>query len=276
MQMQDNRNDDEIEIDLLEIFMLLLRRWWMIFLSVILFGVIGFLWSTFVLPEKYESTTEIYILNTTNSDNVTYSDLQMGSQLTKDYAHLITTRDVLEQVITELGLDESYGSLVDRISVQTPSDTRIVAITVTDRNPAMAQVIADKVREVASIHITNVMAIDAVNVASVANYPLAPSSPSVPKWTLLSALIGALFCSAIILIKYLLDDSIKTADDVEKYLNLSTLGMIPVNNEEEAKKESKKHRHSRGFDEIKTPEAEEELEEINLSVTEHGTGKEYT
>ena len=261
--MQDNRNDDEIEIDLMEILMLLLQRWWMIVISAVLCAAAGFLISSFLIPDKYESTTEIYILNTTNSDNLTYTDLQMGSQLTKDYAHLITTRDVLEQVIDKLGLEETYGSLVDRIRVETPADTRIVAITVTDQDPANAQVIANEVREIASEHITNVMAIDAVNVASVANLPLTPSSPSVPKWTLIGAVLGMLLCSAVLLARYLLDDSIKTSDDVEKYLGLSTIGMIPVNDEQEARKDSQKRRHSRQFSQ-EAEAADGSLEEIRL------------
>ena len=236
--MQGNRNEDVIEIDLVEVFFLLLHRWWLIALSAVLSGAVGFFVSYFVLPEEYESTTEIYILN--NVENVTYSDIKMGTQLTKDYAHLITTRDVLEQVIAALGLDETYEGLVSRVSVQTPTDTRIVAITVTDYNPVMAQTIANQVREVASEHITNVMAIDAVNVASMANYPQGPSGPSVPKWTILGFLIGGVLCAGVILIKYLLDDSIKTSEDVEKYLELSTLGTIPVSVEEESAKNSKK------------------------------------
>lgn len=273
MDMQENRNDDVMEIDFLEIFMLLLSRWWLIALSAVLIGAGGFLISHFLIPEEYESTTEIYILN--NVENVTYSDIQMGTQLTKDYAHLITTRDVLEQVIEILELDEGYGSLVSNISVQTPSDTRIVAITVTDLDPARAQTIANTVREVASEHITNVMAIDAVNVASVANYPTGSSAPSVPKWTLIGFLIGGVLSSGIIIVGYLLDDTVKTSDDVERFLNLSTLGMIPTNNEEEARKDSRRKRYSREFTQSgtgsgNTNDAGDTLEEIDLDKQPSG------
>lgn len=280
--MQDNREEDVIEIDLLEIFSLLLRWWWLIILSAVLVGAAGFFASSFVIPEEYESTTEIYILN--NVENVTYSDIQMGTQLTKDYAHLITTRDVLEQVIEALELEETYGGLVSRISVQTPTDTRIVAITVTDYDPAMAQNIANKVREVASEHITNVMAIDAVNVASMANYPQGPSGPSIPKWTVLGFLIGGVLCASVILVKYLLDDSIKTAEDVERYLELSTLGIIPLSDEEENKRDRKKHTYRseygrnteqdeniRNVERSENSESEEEaLEEIRLTDMDRG------
>ena len=76
----------------------------------------------------YESTTKIYILNKSESTTVTYSDVQMGTQLTKDYAELINSRYVLEEVIRILSLTEmEYRDLLDMVSVQTPTDTRIVS-----------------------------------------------------------------------------------------------------------------------------------------------------
>lgn len=239
--MQENQNEDVLEIDLLEIFGLLLHRWWLIVLSAVLAGAAGFLLSFFVIPDEYESTTEIYILN--SGEDIAYTDLQMGATLTKDYAHLITTRDVLEQVIADLELEDTYSGIKDRISVDTPADTRIVSITVTDRDPAQAQMIANAVRETASEHIKNVTDVDAVNVASMANYPAEPSAPSVPIWTILGVLIGGVLCGGVILVKYLLDDTIKTSDDVEKFLALSTLGMIPNS---DAKRAGKKGREETG------------------------------
>ena len=261
--MQENQNEDVMEIDLLEIFGLLLHRWWMIVLSSILTGILGFLLSFFVIPDEYESTTEIYILN--SGEDIAYTDLQMGATLTKDYAHLITTRDVLEQVITDLGLEDTYNSLEDRISVDTPTDTRIVSITVTDRDPKQAQMIANAVRETASEHIKNVTDVDAVNVASMANDPAEPSAPSVPIWTALGALIGGVLCGGVILVKYLLDDTVKTSDDVEKYLNLSTLGMIPSNDAKKAEKDSVKNHQSSDRVWKKAGGEEGILEEIDLN-----------
>lgn len=234
--------NEEIEIDLLEMVMLLLHYWWIIFVVTFVTAAIGFGFSKFVLPETFTSTTEIYILNNNDSTSgaISYSDLQIGSVLTNDYAHLITTRDVLEQIIGELELEDTYESLSERVTVSTPKDTRIVAISVEDTDPQMAQMIANSVRETASAHIKSVMVLDAVNVASIANYPDRKSGPSVKKWTAIAGAIGALFVISIIVIRFLLDDTIKTSEDVEKYLELSTLGMIPEIEVAEPKKGSKK------------------------------------
>ncbi len=227
--MENHRENDVIEVDLLEIINALLGGVWLILGTGLLAAVVSFAISKFVLTPTYESTTKIYILNKSESTTVTYSDVQMGTQLTKDYAELINSRYVLETVIAKLSLDEmEYEDLLDKVSVHTPTDTRIVSITVTDTSPLKAMDIANCIREVAGEHIQNVMDIDAVNVVEEANFPTEKAGPSIPKWTLLGGILGALVACAAILVHYLLDDTIKTSDDVEKYLGLSTLALIPV------------------------------------------------
>ncbi len=227
--MENHKENDVIEIDLLEIINVLLVRFWIIAGVGLLAAAAGFAVSKFVVTPTYESTTKIYILNKSESTTVTYSDVQMGTQLTKDYAELINSRYVLEEVIEELSLaDIEYEDLLDQVSVHTPTDTRIVSITVTDTEPQQAMEIADCIREVAGEHIQNVMDIDAVNVVEEANLPTEKAGPSVAKWTLISGIIGVFLVCVIVLVHYLLDDTIKTSEDVERYLGLSTLALIPV------------------------------------------------
>ncbi|MCM1254217.1 MAG: Wzz/FepE/Etk N-terminal domain-containing protein [Clostridium sp.] len=237
------KHSDEIEIDLLEVIHILFSRFWIIVSVGLVAAIVCFIISKFVLTPTYESTTKIYILNKSDNTTVTYSDVQMGTQLTKDYAELINSRYVLEKVIANLSLtDMEYDDLLDKVSVNTPTDTRIVSITVEHTDPVQAMKIADCIREVAGEHIQNVMDIDAVNVVEPANLPTEKAGPSVTKWTLFGGIAGVFFVCVIILILYLLDDSIKSSDDVEKYLGLSTLALIPVAMEEETVKKGKTKR----------------------------------
>lgn len=238
--MENQRDNEAIEIDLFEVINVLLGKIWLIlgtgiFAALVCFGV-----SKFIMIPTYESTTKIYILNKTDSSAVTYSDVQMGTQLTKDYAELINSRYVLEEVIQKLALSDEYDALLGKVSVNTPADTRIVSITVEDTDPVRAMNIANCIREVASNHIQNVMDIEAVNVVETANMPTEKAGPSVLKWTVLGGIIGALLVCVIVLIGYLMDDTIKTTEDVEKYLGLSTLTLIPVTVETKKKKKRKK------------------------------------
>lgn len=223
---------EEVEIDLREIFIILVSKLWLIILIGIIGGGIACSISIFLIPESFESTTKIYILNRQEENTVTYSDVQLGSQLTKDYAELIQSRLVLEEVIEKLGLtDLDYDEMLKKVEVTTPADTRILSITVTDYDPQLAMDIANQIREAAAVHIKNVMDIEAVNVVETANYPLEKASPSIVMWTLAGACIGGIFVIAVLLLIYFLDDTIKTSDDVEKYLGLSTLALIPLSNQ---------------------------------------------
>lgn len=238
----ETKNNDVIEIDLLELFGILLNKWWLILLVGMTSAIIGFAISFFLITPQYESTTKIYILNKNDSQTVTYSDVQLGSQLTKDYSELINSRYVIEEVIQKLNLDLEYGSMKKKISVLTPADTRIVSITVTDSDPVVAMNIANAVRESASTHISNVMDIDAVNIVESANMPTRRSSPNYVKAIIIGGIIGVVVVCAVILIGYLMDDTIKTSEDVERLLGLSTLGIIPLIDTEDAAKKKKRRR----------------------------------
>lgn len=238
-------NNDEIEIDLREVFILLLSKAWLIALVGMLTAIIGFVLSAFVIAPTFESTSKIYILNKQQENTVTYSDVQLGTQLTKDYAQLITSRLVLEKVIEDLNLTEinediDYEAMLGKVEVTTPTDTRILSITVTDTDPVLAMEIANSVREAAAVHIKNVMDIEAVNVVETANLPMEKAGPSITKWTLIGGCIGAFLVMAFVLLIFFMDDTIKTSDDVEKYLGLSTLALIPLDTQTVAKNGKKK------------------------------------
>ena len=228
-----DRNADVMTIDLFEVFQVIWHWLWLIVLVALACGTAAYAFSKFVLPEEFESTTKIYVLDKsgaggTNSQS-TYSDLQVGMQLTKDYVELIKSRTVLEAVMKDNHLDQTYTyeQFAETVNVQTPADTRIVTITVTNHDPALAQKLADDIRKRSSELIINTMQIDAVNTYEKANYPDRKSAPSCSRWAVVAALIGAIAVSAIVIVRYLLDDTIKTSDDVEKYLGLSNLAMIP-------------------------------------------------
>lgn len=239
---------DEIEIDLGEILHILITRMGLILSAGLFAALAAFLVFQFLLPPIYESTTKIYILNRQENTAVTYNDVQVGTQLTKDYAELVKSRFVLEEVIQKLGLDLTYEKLAKKLRIETPADTRILSVSAEDENPVQAMEIANAVRETASVHITNVMDIEAVNVVETANLPVKKAKPNVLLWTLAAGFAGCFAVCVIVLFKYMLDDTIKSSEDVEKYLQLSTLAMIPIAETKEPGKgavEKKKKRDKR-------------------------------
>ena len=106
---EKSKETENIEIDLREIFGVLLHRLWIIIVAALVCGAVAFICSFFIITPKYESTTKVYILNKQNANGtVTYSDVQLSSTLSKDYEQLVTSRYVIEGVIKELNLDETY------------------------------------------------------------------------------------------------------------------------------------------------------------------------
>lgn len=223
---RDNR-DDVIEIDLVELLGVILHNLWIIIVSGVIVAAVALLVSYFIITPKYESVTKIYVISKTNADTMTYSDLQAGSTLTKDYKELVKSRPVLEEVLAETGIDVELKDLEEQITVEVPTDTRIVSITVEDKDPYEARIIADSVRIAASKHIREVMDTEAVNVVEEASLPIEKSSPSILMNTAIGYAVGLFLAIAIVIINYIMDDTIKTPDDVEKFLGVSVLGSIP-------------------------------------------------
>lgn len=244
MENQVTNNNDEIEIDLGEVFHLVISKLGVIILSGILLGVLSIIGTMLFITPKYESTTKIMVLNKQNSDTLTSADMQTSTQLTKDYAELIQSRTVLEGVIAQLNLDMTYKEMLKKVSVETSSDSRIVSISVTDEDPYTASEIANAVRDMAAEHIQSVMDIEAVNVVDTANIPNEKASPSLAKNGVIGGLLGVIIAMAAVIIIYLTNDTIKVEEDVERYLGLSVLGSIPFS-EKESRSKKKKSRKRR-------------------------------
>lgn len=244
MENQVTNRSEEIEIDLGEIFHLILGKLGIIILSGLILGVVSIMGTMLFITPQYESTTKIMVLNKQNSDTLTNADMQTSTQLTKDYAELIKSRTVLEGVIAQLNLDLSYGSLLGKLSVSTSTDSRIVTIKVSDPDPYTACEMANAIRDMAAQHIKNVMDIEAVNVVDSANIPSDKSSPSLAKNGMVGGMLGVILAMGIIILVYLTNDTVKTEEDVERYLGLSVLGSIPYSEKEtRSKKQKSRKRH---------------------------------
>lgn len=220
--------NDEVEIDLKEIMFLLLDRLIVILLVGVLAAGLAFLGTKFLITPKYQSTTSIYIMNQNDESKVNASDYTTSNFMTKDYEELITCPPVMEQVIADLDLDFSVGELENMITIENKQDTRILYITVTDTDPARARQIADAVRATSAVKIKDIMKIEDVNTISSANLSSAPVSPNVFKNMIIGAALGIIIAIAVIVIMHITDDTIKSPDEIEKYLGISTLATIPV------------------------------------------------
>lgn len=222
--MENKAFDDEI--DLVWLFYALLKKIWLIIVvaAVSACGVAGYTY--FRTEPTYTSTSTMLVL-TKETTLTSLADLQIGSQLTKDYMVLITSRPVLEEVIENLGLKINYKQLKQKISIGNPEDTRILNISVTMNNAKQAKAVVDELSEVSAKFIGDKMEVTPPKIIEKGEMSVFKIGPSVSRNAMIGFLLGALLVCVIIVVLELLNDSIQTEEDVEKYLDIPTLADVP-------------------------------------------------
>ena len=235
-QIQRNPRNEDV-IDLVEVFYLLLDHWWQIFLCLVLGAGIAFGVTKFLMTPLYEATSSIYIVSASNNSVVDLTDLQIGAQLTADYQELLLSRPLLEDVIKNMELMDAEGeksmstrALAEMIQITNATDTRILDITVTSPDPRQAADIANELVEQACIYLPQIMETDEPNLVESAIPPTEKSSPSTARNVVLGGMLGAILCCGVLLVRYLMNDTFVTPDDIEKYFGVQPLATIPETN----------------------------------------------
>jgi len=219
---------DEMEIDLLELLFRLIEKAKYIIAAALCGATLMAGYSFFIAKPTYEATSQLYVL-TQQSSAINLSDLQIGSQLTGDYMQVFGTWEVHEMVLQELKLDYTYKELNKMLRVSNPNDTRILHITVTSNDAREAAKMANAYARIASQYISEVMLTDAPTMLSEALTPTERVSPRRTLNTILGFIVGAMLACVVIVIQFIMDDKIKTSDDIRKYTGMSTLSIVPIN-----------------------------------------------
>ena len=217
---------DAIEIDLLELFREYLKHIISILVCIIVFGGGAFLFTKFVMIPQYSSTAMMYILSK-ETTLTSLADLQIGSQLTNDYQIIVKSRPVLQTVIDQLNLDLTYEQFEKRIDIDNPQNTRILTISTEDADAQLAKDIVDSVARVASDYIAETMEMVPPKLIEEGTVATRKSSPSVSKNAAMGALLGAVLMCGIITVRFMLNDTVTSTEDVEQYLGISVLASIP-------------------------------------------------
>lgn len=235
------RENDEIEIDLLELLYALRRKIVVIILvSLLGAGVFG-AYSFFVAKPVYKSTAKIYIL--TQSTSITsFADIQVSSSLAKDYEEMIFSRPVVLQVKENLNLDYEYEEIKSKLSINNPADTRCLNISCLSNDKEEACNMANEFAEVSKRQIAEIMATDEPTIFEKAVVNDVPVKPEKIKNILIGFLLGLIIACAVVIVRYMMNDSLKSEDDIERYLGLNTLAAIP--NEKTQKIQGLKFRES--------------------------------
>lgn len=250
-----NKSDirDEITLNLKELFVFLNSKIHIIIAALAVGAIAAFIITRFLITPMYISETQVYIMiRQSDEDGVTFSDLELSSQLSADYREFALSRPVLSEVVEALDFETSVGALEQMITIETAADARILRISITNEDPEHAKEIADTVREKANDRFTEIVGLNSVTTIEEGNLPTSPSSPNFITNIIIGSIIAALLTCLIQILIFILDDSIKTSDDIEYYLGLNVLASIPIRDRErnmhssskkKVKKASRKYSH---------------------------------
>ena len=234
----------EEEIDLVWLIYALFKRLWLIIAAAIICACGMAAYTHFRIEPTYTSTSTMLVL-TKETTLTSLADLQLGSQLTKDYTVLITSRPVLNEVIENLDLKTNYKNLRQRISINNEEDTRILSISVTTNNAKQAKAIVDELAKVSAAFIGDKMEVNPPKIIEEGESIGIKTGPSLMKNTVIGFVAGALLVCAVIVVLELLNDTIQTEEDIERYLGLPALAIVPDRNE--TSKKDKKNTNKNVF-----------------------------
>ena len=214
------------EIDLVELLYRLIEKWKIVVLACLLGALIAAVCTFYFMTPMYTATSKLYVVNAKDSA-INLSDLQIGNYLASDYTEVFSNWHVHEMVLQRLGLDYTYSQLAEMVSVENPKDTRILYVNVVSDDPQEAKDMADTYAQVAREFIAVKMDTEQPNIFEEALLPSRPSSPNKSRNIIMGFMIGLILSCSVIIAQFLMDDRLRSADDIEKYVQLPTLGVMP-------------------------------------------------
>lgn len=226
-------NTKSNEISVSDLINILKIRWLPILLAGVILAVLTFGYTKIFIVPQYASSAQLFVDTRRESSEgkdtyIQSSHITAAKELANTYIHIIKTNTILNTVIEELGLNTSYSALRGKISVQVVEDTQILKVSVTDADPKVALAIVSKIVELtpsiinAKIDSGKLISIDSPVVTA------APVSPNTLSNTVIGFVCGVLAVYIYFVVLRLLDNKIKSVEDIQKALDLPVLGVIPA------------------------------------------------
>lgn len=226
--MTDNeivQNEEEIEINLGELFQLLKSRYKLIIISILVCAIIAGVITIFFISKKYESTARIYPKPEVTEGLVDYTQINANNLMVNNYVELLKGNNIQTQVAEKLDLTQPQVNSFVTISNET--NTQIISITAKTNDPELSKKIVDQMVAVfkkeakETLNINNITTVDQAVLAE------APVSPSLKMNLAIGALLGAFLSVGYLFIRFMLDTHVHNKEEAEKYLGIPCLGSIP-------------------------------------------------
>lgn len=226
--MEENIQNEEITtIDIGQFCKLLKKNLKLIMLTSILCALIAFAITTFLLPKKYASTSSIYLVPKINEQTGTIDSnaLAANAKQVNNYMVMIKGENILSKVAKELNIDT--GEISSSLSVSNMTNTEIIQVTATTREPKKSQQIVKTTITTFFNEVKEKLEIKNMTILNDAKENKSPVSPNIKLNSILGILLGMLASCGYVLAKFLFDKCLRTKNDVENYLGIPVLAEIP-------------------------------------------------
>lgn len=221
------------EIDLKEMFNIFWTKKLQMILIILGFIVAGIIYtSEFTIPMYSASTTLVLASSEDTEKNVnttiTATDITINSKLVSTYSELVKSKNILREVISNLGIQIEEDLLRKHVEVTAVKNTELIEITVEDENPSTAAKIANEIARVFTEKVKEIYNINNVQIVDEAEVAGEPSNINYVKSAILFAGIGLAVAVMYAIVVNMFDTTVKTAEDIEKNFEVPVLASIPM------------------------------------------------
>lgn len=228
--MNENRemNNDELEIDLGELFKALKKNILLIVVISILCAVVGFVSSMFLINKKYSSEATIYITpKVTEQGTIDYNSIQTNSKMVNNYMEILKSETILTKVANQIGV-ESCEEVQNTLTITNPENTELISISSETTDPKLSQQIVSLTVSTFTEDMMDILNLNNVTTINEAKVNSNPVSPSKAKFTILGFGIGLVVSCGYVCITYLFDKRLRTRDEAENFLGIPVLATVPL------------------------------------------------
>lgn len=225
----DNEMDNSIELNLRELFAVVVRKLWLIVLSAVLVGALAFVYTAKFVTPLYQTSVSLYVNNTIygEKDGITSNDLTTSQKLVSTYMQVIKSASFLEKVSEEVDNKLTPLEISESLTTKSMNGTEIFSVTISGADPELVAQIANTIAKLAPVEVPKIADGSSARVIDYAKVPTSPYSPSYAKNITLGACIGAMLVIVVLVIQVLMDLHIKGEDDLKLYSDAPVLGHIP-------------------------------------------------
>lgn len=225
--MNEKEQNEELEIDLTQLFKLLRKNIKLIIACTFVCAVIMFAYTFFLVDKKYASTATIFISpKVTEQGTIDSGSVNTNSKMVNNYMVLLKGENILSKVADQLNI-ENAAEIKKGLTVSNSTNTEVISVTSTTNDAQTSQAIVQATVETFFNDMKDNLKIENLTIIDAAKVNSTPVSPNLKMNALIGALVGIVLSCGYVFLRYLLDNRLRNREAAENYLGISVLVEIP-------------------------------------------------